>query len=184
MEELKTNSKSKWYIIRSQSNRERSVSEKILNESQKGELMGKVSQVIVPIEQMFYMKNGKKVKREKVMFPGYIFVESCAPGELKEYLKVLNGASGFLTNRSGEIQALSELEVKRILGIHQEAKNKKEEDIPFLVSEEVQIIDGPFSSLKATIDEINSDRVKLSVSIFGRITPLELNIDQISKINV
>jgi transcriptional antiterminator NusG len=181
MEELKTNKKSKWYIVRSMSNREKSVSERILNESQKGDLIGKVSQVIVPTENSYYMKSGKKVKREKIMFPGYIFVESSAPAELKEYLKAVNGASGFLTSRSGEIQALSEAEVKRMLGIQEEAKNK---DIvnPFVISEEVQIMDGPFSTFKANIEEINGDKVKLTVSIFGRKTPIELNIYQIAKI--
>lgn len=178
MEVLKT--KKKWYIVRSQSNREKSVSDRILNESQKGDLVGKVSQVIVPVENSFYMKNGKRVKREKVMFPGYIFVESVAPAELKEYLKGVNGASGFLTSRSGEIQALSDSEVKTMLGIQEESKNK---DVlnPFFVSEEVQIIDGPFSSFKATIEEINGEKVKLSVVIFGRKTPIELNIYQIIK---
>lgn len=180
MNELKTNTNNKWYIVRSQSNREKSVSEKILNESQKGDLTGKVSQVIVPSENSYYMKNGKKVKREKIMFPGYIFVESSAPAELKEYLKGVNGASGFLTSRSGEIQALSEVEVKRMLGIQEEAKTK---DIvnPFIVSQEVQIIDGPFATFKAIIEELNGEKVKLSVSIFGRKTPIELNIYQIVK---
>lgn len=180
MEELKTTNK-KWYIVRAQSNREKSVSEKILNESEKGDLMGKVSQVIVPTENSYYMKNGKKVKREKIIFPGYIFVESTSPGELKEYLKNVNGASGFLTSRSGEIQALSEVEVKRMLGIQEESKHK---DIinPFIVSEEVQITDGPFTTFKATIEEINGEKVKLTVSIFGRKTPIELTIYQIKKI--
>lgn len=178
---LKTKEGSKWYIVRSQSNREKSVSERILNESKNGDLMGKVSQVLVPTENTYYMKNSKKIKREKVMFPGYIFVECVAPAELKEYLKSVNGASGFLTSRSGEIQALTELEVKRMLGIQEESKIK---DIinPYIVSEEVQIIDGPFSSFKATIEEISGDKVKLSVSIFGRKTPIELTVYQISKI--
>jgi len=179
MESVKT--KNKWYIVRSMSNREKSVSEKILNESTKGELIGIVSQVIVPTENSYYMKNGKKVKREKVMFPGYIFVESTSPAELKEYLKSVSGASGFLTSRSGEIQALSETEVNRMLGIQEEYKHK---DIinPFIVSEEVQITDGPFATFKATIEEINGEKVKLTVSIFGRKTPIELTIYQIKKI--
>jgi transcriptional antiterminator NusG len=178
MNKLKT---SKWYIIRSQSNREKSVSEKISNESQKGDLMGKVSQVIVPTEFSFYMKNGKKVKREKIMFPGYIFVECSAPAELKEYLKGVNGCSGFLTNRLGEIQSLSESEVKTMLGIQEEAK-KKDTINPFIVDEEIMIIDGPFSSMRGNIDQIIEDRVKVSVSIFGRKTPIDLNIYQINKI--
>lgn len=171
----------KWYIVRSQSNKERSVSEKILNESKKGDLMGKVTQVIVPVENSYYMKSGKKIKREKVMFPGYIFVESTHPSELKEFLKNVNGASGFLTSRSGEIQALSEREVNRMLGIQEEAKQRDVVN-PYVVDEEVLIIDGPFSSMRATIDEILDEKIKVSVSIFGRKTPIDLNVFQISKI--
>jgi transcriptional antiterminator NusG len=178
MNKLKT---SKWYIIRSQSNREKSVSEKISNESQKGDLMGKVSQVIVPTEFSFYMKNGKKVKREKIMFPGYIFVECSAPAELKEYLKGVNGCSGFLTNRLGEIQSLSESEVNSMLGIEEEAK-KKDSNNTFLLNEEVIITDGPFATMKGNVDQIIEDRVKVSVSIFGRKTHIDLNIYQINKI--
>jgi len=179
MEILKT--KNKWYIVRSMSNREKSVSEKILNESQRGELINKVSQVMVPTESSYYMKNGKKIKKEKIMFPGYIFVESNAPSELKEFLKSVNGASGFLTSRSGDIQALSESEIKRMIGI-QEESNNKDAEIPFIISEEVQIIDGPFSTFKAIVEEIDGDKIKLMVSIFGRRTLIELNIKQISKI--
>jgi len=171
----------KWYIVRSQANREKSVSERILSEAEKGDLIGKVSQVIVPVESSYYMKNNKKIKREKVMFPGYIFIESNSPAEVKEYLKGVNGASGFLTTRSGEIQPLSQAEVNRMLGIQEEAKQK---DLinPFMVDEEVIIIDGPFNSMRATIDEIVDERVKVSVSIFGRKTPIDLNLYQISKI--
>lgn len=178
MEKVKTSEK--WYIVRTMSNREKTVSEKIVTELEKGDLIGKVSKVVVPTENTYYMKNGKKVKREKIMFPGYIFVESSAPAELKEFLKGVNGASGFLTSRSGEIQALTETEVNRMLGIQEEAK-KKDIVNPFIISEEVKIIDGPFSSMKATIEEINGEKVKLSVSIFGRKTPLDLSIYQISK---
>lgn len=171
----------KWYIVRSQSNREKSVSERILSEAEKGDLIGKVSQVIVPVESSYYMKNNKKIKREKVMFPGYIFIESNSPAEVKEYLKGVNGASGFLTTRSGEIQPLSQAEVNRMLGIQEEAKQRDLVN-PFMIDEEVMIIDGPFNSMRATIDEIVDERVKVSVSIFGRKTPIDLNLYQISKI--
>lgn len=174
--------KSNWYIVRSLSNREKSVSERIKGESETGDLKGIVSDVMVPIENTYYMKNDKKIKREKVMLPGYIFVESSSPAELKEFLKGVSGASGFLTSRSGEIQALSKKEVNRMMGIQEEAVQK---DIvnPYLVSEEVMIIDGPFKSMKGTIDEIIGEKVKLSVSIFGRKTPIDLSVFQISKMS-
>lgn len=171
----------KWYIVRAQSNREKSVSTRIQTELEKGDLMGKVSKVIVPMESYYYMKNDKKVKKEKVLFPGYIFVESTSPSDLKEFLRNVNGASGFLTNRSGEIQALTDKEVRRMLGIQEEIKTK---DIinPFIVDEEVRIIDGPFNTMIGTIEEINGDKIKLSVSIFGRKTPLDLTLSQITRV--
>jgi len=171
----------KWYIVRSQANRERSVAERIEKSAEMGDLQGKVGKVLVPMENTFYMKNSKKVKREKVMFPGYIFVETNAIGELKYFLKGVNGASGFLTNRAGEVQALSENEVNKMLGIQEEMQTK-EVETPFIIGETVKVIDGPFTSCVGTIDNIDGQKVKLSVAIFGRVTPLELNIMQIDKI--
>jgi transcriptional antiterminator NusG len=170
----------KWYIVRSQSNRERSIAERITSEATNGDLMGKVGRVLVPTENSFYMKNGKKVKREKVMYPGYIFVETNAIGELKYYLKGLNGASGFLTNRGGDIQALSEAEISKMIGL-QEEQETKEVDASFIIGEDVKIIDGPFSSMIGTIQSVDDQKVKLNVSIFGRVTSLELSTSQIDK---
>lgn len=85
-----------WYIVRAQSNREKSVSERIIKDGETGDLMGKIGRVIVPTEKSFHLKNGKKVQREKVMYPGYIFVETNAVGELKYYLKGVNEQLVFL----------------------------------------------------------------------------------------
>jgi transcriptional antiterminator NusG len=169
----------RWYIVRAQSNKERNVAERITSQSEKGDLIGKVGRVLVPTENTFYMKNNKKVKREKVLYPGYIFVETNAIGELKYWLKGLNGASGFLTNRAGEILPLSDSEVNRMIG--QQEEQKVEVETPFVVGEEVKIIDGPFSSMFGKIESVTDQKVKLNVSIFGRITPLELNVLQIDK---
>jgi transcriptional antiterminator NusG len=178
---LESNQKStsKWYIVRTQANRERSVSEKIIKSGEKGELLGKIQQVIVPMEKTFYIKAGKKVKREKVLYPGYIFIQSNAVGELKYFLKECNGATGFLTNKSGEIQALSQNEVNRMIGYVEEAE--KEIENPFIAGEEVKILDGPFQSMVGTIEKIEGQRVKVAVSIFGRKTPIELDVLQIDK---
>ena len=87
MEIVQRKAKSNFYVVRAQNGREKSVAEKILKQSEVGDLMGKVSRVIVPTEVSFYLKNGKKVKIEKVKVPGYIFVETNAVGELKYWLK-------------------------------------------------------------------------------------------------
>jgi transcriptional antiterminator NusG len=171
---------SKWYIVRCQTNRERSVSEKIIKSADKGDLNGKISQVIVPMEKTFYVKGGKKVKREKVLYPGYIFVESYAVGELKYFLKGCNGATGFLTNRSGDIQELSQEEVNRMIGYVEQSE--KEIENPFIIGEEVKILDGHFQTMTGTIEQIEGHKVRVSVKIFGRRTPIDLDIHQIDKI--
>lgn len=170
----------KWYIVRAQANRERSVSERIIKSADKGDLVGKVGRVVVPMEKSFFLKNGKKVMREKVMFPGYIFVETSAVGELKYFIKECNGATGFLTNRAGEVQPLSQSEVDRMLGQHEEMQEKKIEST-FVNGEEIKIIDGPFSGFVGAIEEIKDQKVKVGVLIFGRKTLVELNTLQIDK---
>lgn len=177
---LEKTTKSNWYVIRTQSNRERSVAERILKETEKGELVNKVSQVLVPMEKNFYVKAGKKVKREKILYPGYIFVETTAIGELKYFLKGCNGATGFLTNKSGEIKPLSITEVNKMIGQQAEAEEVEIEN-PFVVGEDVKIMDGPFSSMIGTIESISGQKVKVAVSIFGRKTPVELDMMQIDK---
>lgn len=170
----------KWYVVRSQANRERSVSERLIKESEKGDLMGKLGRVIVPIEKSSYLKNGKKMTRDKVLFPGYIFVETSAIGELKYHLKGVSGATGFLTNRTGEIQSLTQKEVEQML--NQKLEVEKEPTEPgYIVGEEVKITDGPFNGFVAHIDEIKEKKVKLSVLIFGRKTNVDLDILQITK---
>jgi transcription termination/antitermination protein NusG len=169
----------KWYIVRTQSSREKSISDKIKNESEKGDLLGKVNNIIVPIENTFYLKGGKKVKREKVLYPGYVFIETNAIGELKYFLRGVNGASGFLTDRQGKIQELSKKDVTRMIGIQEELAIEKE--TKFLVDEVVKIIEGPFSSMIGTIEKIDGDKVRVNVAIFGRVTPVDLTTSQIDK---
>jgi transcriptional antiterminator NusG len=181
--EKKEISNMKWYIVRAASNREKSVSEKIEKEGEKGDLMGKIGKVIVPVEKSFHLKNGKKVIREKVMYPGYIFIETNAVGELKYYLKGLNGASGFLTARSGEVQSLTQTEVDRMLGVQKEKEIIAEQFNYFINGESVKILDGPFNNFIGTVDSVKDQKVKVEVMIFGRKNLIELNSSQIEKHN-
>lgn len=172
----------KWYVVRSQSNREKSVSERLRKEAEKGELMGKIGQVLVPMEKSFFMKDSKKVVREKAMYPGYIFVETSAVGELKQLIKVINGATGFLTNRTGDIQALTQAEVSKMMG-EQEASENKEVSNTFCINEEVKVVDGPFNGFKGIVESVDEDKqkVKVGVLIFGRKTIVELGLLQVLK---
>lgn len=172
----------KWYVVRSQSNREKSVSERLIKEAEKGELMGKIGKVLVPMEKSFFMKENKKVVREKAMYPGYIFVETSAVGELKQLIKVINGATGFLTNRTGDIQALTQAEVSKMMG-EQEASENKEISNTFCINEEVKVVDGPFNGFKGIVESVDEEKqkVKVGVLIFGRKTIVELGLLQILK---
>ena len=174
----------KWYIVRSQANREKSVSERLKKESEKGELMGKIGKVLVPLEKSFFMKAGKKAMREKVMYPGYIFVETNAVGELKQLVRIINGATGFLTNRAGDIQQLTQTEVNKMMGEH-EANESKGISNTFIVNEEIKVNDGPFSGFKGIVESIDESkqRIKVGVLIFGRKTEVELGLLQVEKIS-
>lgn len=171
----------KWYIVRSQSNRERSVSERIIKESQAGDLIGKVGRVIVPVEKSYHIKDGKKIGRDKVMYPGYIFVETSSINDLKSFVKICNGAQNILSSRSGFAQSLKQSEVDRMIGKQQEIIAEQESNNRFFVGQEVQILDGPFSSFVGTIESINGLKVNVSVMIFGRKTPVDLDINHIEK---
>ena len=170
-----------WYIVRAQSNREKSVAERIVKDSEKGDLIGKIGQVIVPTEKSFHLKNGKKVQREKVMFPGYIFVETNAVGELKYYLKAVNGATGFLTSRGGVIESLTKTEVDRMLGVQKEKEESIELGNHFVPGEDVKVLDGPFANFVGTIESMKDQKVKVEVMIFGRKNLIELNALQVEK---
>ena len=171
-----------WYIVRAQSNKEKKVSERIIKEGEKGELNGVIGRVIVPTEKVFSTKNGKKVQREKVLFPGYIFVETSAIGELKQVVRKIQGATGLLSDRTGNIQVVSESEVNRMIGIHEENKSKTFSDI-YSIGDEVTINDGPFTSFKGIIENIDKDKgkIKVNVLIFGRPTIVELEETQVKK---
>lgn len=170
----------KFYVVKTQNNREKSVAEKIVKEAESGSLVGRVDRVIVPLEKVITVKDGKKIQKDKIMLPGYVFIETNSVGEVKYFLRSVRGNSGLLSSRNGEIESLTEAEVNKMIGKHQESSNKEIVDV-FVTGEEVLIIDGPFSSMKAVIDEINDKKVKLSVSIFGRKTPLVLDTNQIDK---
>jgi len=171
-----------WYIVRSQANRERKVSERIIKEGEKGELIGVIGRVVVPTEKVFTTKDGKKTEMEKVIFPGYVFVETSAIGELKQVVRRIQGATGLLSDRAGNIQVVPDSEVNRMIGVHEENKTKSFNDI-YSIGDEVIVTDGPFTSFKGNIEYIDKEKgkVKVNVLIFDRPTIVELEDTQVRK---
>jgi transcriptional antiterminator NusG len=170
----------KWYVVRAISGSEKKVKHYLENEINRLGLKDYVSQVLIPTEKIYQIRNGKKVSKERNFFPGYILIEAVLVGEVPHIIK---GILGFLGTK-GEAHPLRPSEVNRILGKVDELSERGEEmTVPYIVGETVTVIDGPFNSFSGVIEEINEEKKKLKVmvKIFGRKTPLELGFMQVEK---
>jgi transcriptional antiterminator NusG len=182
MTEEIVNSK-KWYVLRAVSGKEKKVKEYIDSEIIRNSLQDYISQVLIPTEKVYQIRNGKKISKERNYFPGYIMIEAFMIGEIPHILKNIPSVIGFLGDK-GQPIPLRTTEVNRILGkVDELSESDAELNIPFIVGEAVKVIDGPFNSFTGTIEEINEEKKKLivMVKIFGRKTPLELNYMQVEK---
>lgn len=177
----------KWYVVRAAGGKEKKAKEYIENEIKRLGLDDYVSQVLIPTEKIYQVKNGKKVSMERIFYPGYILIEAALTGEIQHLIRNLPHVSGFLTEKSGkdkEPVPLRQSEVNRILGRVDELADMEEENItPFIIGEPVKVIDGPFNGFDGAVEEILEDKKKLKVmvKIFGRKTLLELNFVQVIK---
>jgi len=173
----------KWYVIRAVSGKEKKVKEQIESEIVHQNLQEYVSQVLIPQEKIYQILNGKKISKERSFFPGYVLVEAVLIGEVPHVLRNIPNVLGFL-GTEGEPTPLRLSEVNRILGkVDELAESDEELNIPFIVGETVKVIDGPFNSFSGIIEEVNEEKKKLKVSvkIFGRKTPVELSFMQVVK---
>ncbi len=178
-----------WYVLRAIGGKEKKVKEYIDAEVRLLGLEHLVSQVLIPTEKVYTIRNGKKVSKERVSYPGYILVEAAMVDEVPYVLRNTPNVLGFLGETKEESQRLiatpiREAEVARILGrVDLMSEGEEENEIPFVVGETVKVTDGPFSSFSGTIESIDEERKKLTVSvkIFGRKTPMELSFMQVEK---
>lgn len=184
MAEEKVDIAKKWYVVRAISGKERKVKEQIELEISRNKMKEYVSQVLIPTEKVYQIRNGKKVSKERSFFPGYILIEASLVGEVPHVIKNINGVIGFLGDKGKEPVPLRMSEVNRILGKVDELAGSDAEIVnPFVVGETVKVINGPFNSFTGTIEEINAEKKKLKVmvKIFGRKTPLELGYMEVEK---
>ena len=173
----------KWYVVRAISGNEKKVKQILENEISNLKLQDSISQVLIPTEKVYMIRNGKKVSKERNYFPGYVLIEAALAGEIPHIIRNIPGVLGFL-GAKGEPHPLRPSEVKRLLGKFDELSEQGEEvNIPFIIGETVTVIDGPFNSFSGVIEEINDEKKKLKVmvKIFGRKTPLELSFMQVQK---
>lgn len=174
----------KWYVLRAIGGKEKKVKEYVESEIAGLKLTDYVSQVLIPTEKVYQIRNGKKVSKERPYLPGYVLVEAAMVGEIPHILRNIPNVIGFLNDNDETPVPLRPSEVNRILGKVDELNETDEEiNIPYFVGETVKVIDGPFNGFNGLIEEVNEEKKKLKVmvKIFGRKTPLELSFMQVEK---
>jgi len=176
----------KWYVLKSISGQENKVKNYIENEMKRLGFESYVTQVVIPMEKVIQIRNGKKVPKEKPYYPGYLMVEANLVGEIPHIIKNLPGVISFLSlTKGGDPVPMRKSEVDRMLGKADELSEFAQDmAIPFMVGENVKVIDGPFNGFNGTVEKILEDKKKLEVSvlIFGRKTPMELSYMQVEKV--
>ncbi|MGD8727688.1 MAG: transcription termination/antitermination protein NusG [Gemmatimonadales bacterium] len=174
----------RWYAIQTTAgheNKVRSLIERKILADPRPEEERLVRQALVPTQQVVEIKNGKKVTVERKVFPGYVLVEMVLNQETMHLINSIQGVIKFV-GQGWTPQALRQEEVNRLLGIEEEVEEDEvKEDIPFMVGQVVEIMQGPFSEFSGTVEEVLTDKgkVRVSVSLFGRPTTVELDYLQL-----
>jgi transcriptional antiterminator NusG len=182
----------KWYVLRVVSGKERKVKEYLDKEVNRSGWSETIKQVFLPMEKVYKVQNGKKVMREKNYFPGYVMIE-VSDGKLNDdmvqHISNVSNVMHFLTDgkgAKGNIISLRKAEVNKMLGKVDEMNDQGiVMNEPFIVGETIKIIEGPFNDFNGVIEEVIDEKKKLKVSvkIFGRSTPVELNYMQVEKLS-
>ncbi len=189
--EVVQQAESKWYVLRVVSGKERKIKEYLDKDITRNGWNTTVKQVFLPMEKVYKVQNGKKVMREKNYFPGYVMIE-VADGKLNDdmvqHISSISNVMHFLTDgkgSKGNIISLRKAEVNKMLGKVDEMNDQGVTlSEPFIIGETIKIIEGPFNDFNGVIEEVNDEKKKLKVTvkIFGRSTPVELNYIQVEKI--
>mgnify|MGYP000129565017 FL=1 len=176
----------KWYVVRAVSGQENKIRNYMESEIIRLGFSELVEEMLVPTQKVIQIRKGKKVSKEKVYFPGYIMIKANLSGEIPHIIKGLPNVIGFLgETKGGDPIPLRTAEVNRMLGTVDDLSTESENiSIPFIMGENIKVIDGPFNGFNGTVEKVNEDKRKLEVmvKIFGRKTPLELSYMQVEKI--
>ncbi|MEM8800376.1 MAG: transcription termination/antitermination protein NusG [Pseudomonadota bacterium] len=172
----------RWYIIHAYSGFENKVAQQILDQARAQDLEHDFDEVIVPTEEVVEMKRGQRVKSERKFFPGYVLAKMDMTDQAYHIVANTPKVTGFL-GPQGKPAPITESEAKRILHQVEEGVERPKPKVAFDIGEEVRVIDGPFTSFNGLVEDIDEERarLKVSVSIFGRATPVELEYGQVEK---
>jgi len=171
-----------WYIVQTFSGFEQKVAKTLKETVKTKELDEKISEVLVPMHEVTEVKRGKRVQRKKKYFPSYVLVKMEMDKTLYHMIKNIQKVTGFL-GTAGKPVPVSDAEIDKILGNIKEGSLVPEPSLSFEVGEQVKVCEGPFSSFTGLVEEVDEEksRLKVSVAIFGRPTPIELEYNQVEK---
>ena len=174
----------KWYIVHAYSNFEKKVAESIREQAKVQGLEENFSDILVPTEDVVEIRRGRKVNSERKFFPGYVLVKMEMTDEAYHLIKNTPKVTGFLGS-GNKPMPVSEREVQRIVGAIEEGVERPKPTIQFEIGEQVRVTDGPFASFNGSVEDVDEDRarLKVTVSIFGRATPVELEYSQVEKVS-
>lgn len=173
----------RWYIIHAYSGFEKKVAAAILEQAAQNGLSDAFEKVVVPTENVVEVRRGKKVATEHKLFPGYVLAKMDLTDAAWHLVKTTPKVTGFLGGKGIRPQPISDKEAAAIFAQVEEGASSPRHTVHFEAGEQVKIIDGPFESFVGVVEDVDDGRQKLkvSVSIFGRATPVELNFDQVHK---
>jgi len=173
----------RWYVVNVYSGSEKKVANSMKEQAVLKKMEDKILDVLVPTEEVVEIKKGAKVSAERKFFPGYILVKMEMSDECWHVVKNTPRVSGFLGSRN-KPQPISDAEAERIIKQMEEGVERPQTVVDFEVGEQIRVIDGPFASFVGVVEEVDAEksRLKVSVSIFGRYTPVELEFSQVEKV--
>lgn len=173
----------RWYIVHAYSGMEKAVERNITERIVRSGMQDKFGRILVPTEEVVEMKNGQRRTTERRLFPGYVFVEMVMDDDTWHLIKHTSKVTGFVGGAKNRPAPISEEEVQKIVHQMQEGTEKPRHKIEFMVGEMVRVKEGPFTDFNGTVEDVNYEksRLRVSVMIFGRSTPVELEFGQVEK---
>ena len=177
-------SNKRWYVVHAYSGMEKAVERNLRERIDRSDLQGKFGRILVPMEEVVELKNGKKAVTERRFFPGYVLVEMEMADDSWHLVKHTNKVTGFVGGAKNRPSPISEAEVLKIVNQMQQGVEKPKPKTLWSVGELVRIKDGPFTDFNGAVEDVSYDKSKLrvAVTIFGRSTPVELDFAQVEKV--